>query len=104
VGIQTARKALKENENPLPVFQIDPTSIGCTILAVFSENSDEKVLQTIEANPHVTLDELGAIAHKSRATIARSIARLKGMDLIAREGSDKTGHWVIQKDGTKTNE
>ncbi|MFI3293957.1 MAG: Fic family protein [Rikenellaceae bacterium] len=53
------------------------------------------VLQAIICNNKITLDELAKATNKSRSTVAREVKRLKEEGKISRQGSDKTGSWVI---------
>ncbi|MFI3320208.1 MAG: Fic family protein [Rikenellaceae bacterium] len=53
------------------------------------------VLQAIICNSKITLDEIAKATNKSRSTVAREVKRLKEEGKISRQGSDKTGSWVI---------
>ena len=49
-------------------------------------------------NPKITLDELAVALNKSRRTVTRIIKGLRESGKIQRVGSDKTGHWMVNKD------
>ena len=53
------------------------------------------MLDAIKNNTSVTYEEIEAIVGKSRKTVARAIVRLKEKGLISRNGSGKTGYWVV---------
>lgn len=56
------------------------------------------VLDQIAKNPEITYLELCNNLKKSRRTIARTTGSLKELGLIQREGSDKTGYWIVNID------
>ena len=58
--------------------------------------TDSAVLTLITNNPNITYLELAKACEVSESTILRTIKKLKKMDLIIREGSDKDGKWIIK--------
>ncbi|MGD2088477.1 MAG: helix-turn-helix domain-containing protein [Candidatus Aminicenantes bacterium] len=56
----------------------------------------QKVLECLKEDPHVTYDELTNKFKKSRDTIRLTIKKLKTLNLVERVGSDKKGHWQIK--------
>jgi Predicted transcriptional regulator containing an HTH domain and an uncharacterized domain shared with the mammalian protein Schlafen len=52
-------------------------------------------LDNIRLNSRITRDELAERLNVSLITIKRTIAQLKELGLLIREGSDKNGHWVV---------
>lgn len=56
-----------------------------------------KVLDIIANNPNITIKELGQMFSFSEKTIKNYLAELKMGGYIVREGSNKTGHWIISK-------
>jgi len=54
-----------------------------------------KVLAAISHNPFITYDELANKTKKNRKTVARAIAELKSHGIISRQGSNKSGYWLI---------
>ena len=57
----------------------------------------ERLLLEIKKDPKITKPQLEETLGKSRASITRYIAELRKMGLLEREGSNKTGRWVIIK-------
>ena len=55
------------------------------------------ILALIKQNPSITYEDLTEKTGKSRRTISRIITELKTTGTIARVGSDKTGHWMINQ-------
>jgi len=58
--------------------------------------TEEKIISEIKKNNRITYDELSAILEIHRTTIMRSINKLKERKILVREGSDKTGWWVLK--------
>lgn len=56
-----------------------------------------RVYQAIVDNPAITSSELMKILNISESTVTRSTRELKKPGFIEREGSDKTGRWIILK-------
>lgn len=54
------------------------------------------VLRALADNPGATYGQLVEVTGLSRASIARAISSLKACGLIEREGSKKTGSWVVR--------
>lgn len=54
-----------------------------------------QIVEFIEANPGISYEELAKFTQRDISTIRRNIQQLKGMNIIAREGSRKTGKWRI---------
>lgn len=61
------------------------------------KKSLQKVYRAILNNPKITHSEIMEILHISESTAKRATRDLKKLGYIAREGSDKTGRWVIMK-------
>ena len=57
----------------------------------------KEVIDIISFNPEITIDEMVETLKKSKSTVKRYIAELKNLQIIEREGSDKTGRWTIIK-------
>ena len=45
--------------------------------------------------PHITLDEIASVLSVTRRSIEKKIKELRDAGYIKREGSNKTGRWVI---------
>lgn len=61
------------------------------------KNSLQKVYTVILNNPEITHSEIMETLHISESTAKRATRDLKKLGYITREGSDKTGRWVIMK-------
>ena len=61
------------------------------------KKSLQKVYTVILRNPQITHSEIMETLHISESTAKRATRDLKKLGYIAREGSDKTGRWVIVK-------
>lgn len=58
------------------------------------QTDEDKIVEAIKMDSHVTMDEMALIIEKTRKTVMRL---LKKSNRIIRVGSDKTGHWEIKK-------
>lgn len=63
----------------------------------FNNKNLRSLFLILKENPSATYSEISAKLGVSVATIKRNIQHLKKLGIIAREGSDKTGKWVILK-------
>ena len=61
------------------------------------KKSLQKVYLAIKSNPEITHSEIMETLHISESTAKRATRDLKNLGYIAREGSDKTGKWIILK-------
>lgn len=61
------------------------------------KKSLQKVYKVIQNNPKITHSEIMETLHISESTAKRATKKLKELGYIEREGSDKTGRWVILK-------
>ena len=61
------------------------------------KKSLQKVYTVILNNPEITHSEIMETLHISESTAKRATRDLKKIGYIAREGSDKTGKWIILK-------
>ncbi len=61
------------------------------------KGSLQKVYAAILNNPEITHSEIMETLHISESTAKRATRDLKKLGYIAREGSDKTGRWIILK-------
>ena len=123
-GFQKIIRALKANGSPMPVFETDedrtfflttfpihPDFTGSIDLPHDPVNdlvndlenvikltpSEHKVLSTIEKNAGANYSQIASSLNISESTVKRAIQSLKKKGVICREGSDKTGKWIILK-------
>ena len=119
-GFQKIIRAMKANGSPMPIFETDeertyflttfPIHPGFTgssdpvnDLVNGPENvldltiSEHKVLSAIEQDAGANYGKIAATLGVSESTVKRSIQSLKKKGVICRDGSDKTGKWIILK-------
>lgn len=60
----------------------------------FGMNSGQ-IIEQIRRNPNVTLDEIAATFSVTRRSIEKKIKELRDAGYLKREGSNKSGRWVI---------
>lgn len=53
------------------------------------------MLTLIAADPSISYDTIAAALGRDRTTVMRNIRALKARGTLRREGSRKTGHWVV---------
>ncbi len=58
-------------------------------------STEQAVLEEIKKDPSLTYDDIALSIGKNRKTVARAVAALKEKGEIRREGSDKSGWWII---------
>jgi predicted HTH transcriptional regulator len=74
-------------QRPVRLLQKKPT-----------QKPTQKILQLINKNKGITTIEIAEKIGITRDVVAKQIAKLKKQGIIDREGSDKSGIWVIIKD------
>ena len=55
----------------------------------------KSILNLMIATPDITIEEIGAKIGKDRNAVNYQLKKLKDKKIIEREGSDKTGRWII---------
>ena len=58
-------------------------------------STDRQIVEIMRRDPDITYSRIAAYANISSSTVLRSIRRLKQQNRIRREGSDKTGFWIV---------
>ena len=71
-------------------------NVGVNVGVKITENQS-KILDLIINNPLITHKEMAHILSITERTAERSTKILRDLNIIKREGSDKTGKWVILK-------
>lgn len=61
-----------------------------------TNKSEEKVLKLIKKDNRVTIAKLCELTGMSESGVKKILASLKSANLIEREGSNKTGYWVVK--------
>ena len=105
-GVEKICNLCKEYGIDEPEYAVHPNDIMMMFKAnmIFVAQKDDTVNDTVNAilalikqNPSITYEDLTEKTGKSRRTISRIITELKTTGTIARVGSDKTGHWMINQ-------
>lgn len=94
------RRILQYQENDTVNAQSDTVNVTAnsnndTVKGL--KKSLQKVYTVILNNPEITHSEIMETLHISESTAKRATRDLKKLGYIAREGSDKTGKWIILK-------
>ena len=55
------------------------------------------VLDLLAENPYITLPEVALQLKYSDSKVNRIIAELRKLGLLTREGSNKTGRWIVKR-------
>ncbi|MBQ1884518.1 MAG: putative DNA binding domain-containing protein [Bacteroidales bacterium] len=79
-----------------PINQNDPVSDP-----IKNTETIIKILGGLIENPQIKYEDLQITANCSRATIRRTLKKLREVGIIIREGSRKTGHWIVTENGKK---
>ncbi len=107
-GIKRVLISCKENGNPEPEFSY--LSNGLLVTLRPKENTDSKsncdkfaldavdqlILNIISINPKASLPEISLQSKLSMGVIRYHIDKLRKREIISREGSRKSGIWVIK--------
>ncbi len=73
-------------------FTLSPDNVNDNV----NDNEPEKrILSAIEQDPNATLDMLAEKTGLSKSTVSRRIKKLRDDKRLDRDGSDKTGRWVV---------
>ncbi len=78
-----------ENNVPINVPKNVPKNIPLKRL--------DKVLSLIAEDSSITIDQLAQMCEVSDKTIKRDIAKLKEQDVLERQGSLKSGSWIVKR-------
>lgn len=94
------RRVLQYQENDTVNAQSDTVNVTAnsnndTVKGL--KKSLQKVYTAILNNPEITHSEIMQTLHISESTAKRATRDLKKLGYIAREGSDKSGKWIILK-------
>lgn len=60
-------------------------------------DTERAILKHLQVSPSSSSRELAELLHKNPRTIQRNINTLKGKGVLQREGSDRSGTWIILK-------
>lgn len=93
-------RILQYQENDTVSTQSDTVNDAANVIndtVTGLKKSLQKVYTVILNNPEITHTEIMEALHISESTAKRATRDLKKIGYIAREGSDKTGKWIILK-------
>lgn len=93
-------RILQYQENDTVSTQSDTVNDAANVIndtVTGLKKSLQKVYTAILNNPEITHSEIMETLHISESTAKRATRDLKKIGYIAREGSDKTGKWIILK-------
>ena len=65
--------------------------------AIKLSSTEQAILDHLQLSPELSAKELAALLHKTSRTIQRNINTLKEKGVLQREGSDRSGKWIILK-------
>jgi ATP-dependent DNA helicase RecG len=112
-GVGRIRRLMKEANLPEPIFQkegiftvtlqrpVDSSKKTTQKTAQKTvQKSSEKILTLLKSDSSLTADALADILSFSIITIKRGLKKLQSEGKIKREGSDKSGIWVIITDSS----
>ncbi len=91
--LKSAIQRLNANDNTDTALNV-PVNVPVNILTKLTA-TQQKVLELISCNPSITHIEMSLLLSINEKTAKRATQALRGLGLIKREGSDKTGLWVI---------
>ena len=59
--------------------------------------TEQAILEHLRVSPELSAKELAALLHKTPRTIQRNMNSLKEKGILRREGSDRSGKWIVLK-------
>ena len=81
----TLRKALEQ------ILKKHPENIQKT------KTTQQQIIDAIKANPTITRKELIYLLNSTEGSIKHHLSQLTKKGIIKREGSDRTGRWVVNE-------
>ncbi len=60
-------------------------------------STEQAILNHLELSPELSAKKLASLLHKTSRTIQRNINSLKEKGVLKREGSDRSGRWIVLK-------
>ena len=93
------RRVLQYQENDGVDIKNDGVNVGVNKNGVGVEltNTQRKIYELIQANQSITHSEMAKALSVTSKTAERATKALRDFGLLGREGSDKTGRWIILK-------
>ena len=101
VGINTDKDGIIDEWDDLREKRvgIDDRRVGINSVQVGKNitQNQQKILDNLAENQHVTMSELSAAVGISTRKIEANVQKLKSMGLIERVGARKNGYWVVKQ-------
>lgn len=91
--LQEILNTLKMHQGP-PVSEVDELEVRDKVRDKFGISSGQ-IIELISRNPNITLDEIATIMSLTRRSIEKKFKELRDAGYIRREGSNKSGKWVV---------
>ncbi len=88
----------------IPLSEVATATVGPTVRNTPSEEieaeikltqTEQRILEEIKKNAHITRPELMASLGVAKSTLDRAISHLKKLTLLERIGPNKTGYWKV---------
>ena len=107
-GIEKVMSACRENGNPEPEFICAPNYLLAILrpkkeLPHKSDNvdfvlddKDWVIIDIMSVDPYITIDEIISKSNLSTKIVRTRIKRLSENNIISREGSRRTGKWIVR--------
>ena len=57
--------------------------------------NQQKILEELRKNPHITMDELSKLVGIAKTNIFNNMKKLQEAGLLKRVGADKNGYWEV---------
>ena len=86
-----------QEDDPIKVVS-DPIKVVSDPIKTFSDPIKDRLYQAVLQDGTLNYAEYAAIVGASEATVKRRLGELKKEGVIIRVGSNKTGHWEINKE------
>ena len=62
-----------------------------------NKTTQQQIIDAIKANPTITRKELIYLLNSTEGSIKHHLSQLTKKGIIKREGSDRTGRWVVNE-------
>lgn len=96
-NIETSDKDKSTIENAKSTIENQKSAIEALISSIEFSNSDtkQKILMLLRVDSRLTLDKLFPLLNMSRKGVQKAMDRLKADGRLVREGSNKSGRWIV---------
>ncbi len=110
LGIKRVMDACKANGNPEPMFEEVFGGVKATLwiradkkrepveIRILTDDKSKAILACMSEDPSITVSRISKITGISSSTINRRIKSMLESGILRREGSDKSGKWIISRE------